>query len=147
MCVNASNAIFGLVLTQPIMLALVAAYIYGRFTMSGIIIMLYALATIYLSKKGKINVCMKPTKKCKHIRYSWWEDMPNQRYAYYITIVGIFIFLFASSIPSLLIGGYLATFFISQIFYTCAYGSIWCWFSALAPIYTAIVLGSGMFNQ
>ena len=141
-CTVASSAIFYIILTQPIVLALVAAYIYEKQSLAGIIIAIYVLVTIYLSQGVQVDECMKPTKECKHIRYKWWEDLPKQRYAYYISVISIFLFIFSNSLPSLLIGGYLAgTFWISQLFYTCAYGSIWCWFAALAPIYTAIVLG------
>jgi hypothetical protein len=101
----------------------------------------YIINKLYYSTETSIN-CLKPTNSCRNLYYKWWDNIgKNGVYIYLIPIITSLLLLvksFQFSIIHVLF--MIITLIISNKFYSCGTGSIWCLFTAGGPILNYLLL-------
>lgn len=119
------------------------------------ILMVYVMWLLYVSNKIPEVQCLVPggtsiddpsmrsgtseAEKCDHLTYDWWSRFPGSVSMYWLTLaVGVLLLIKPTSFALAQMAYITATFLISLKWYRCGTGSVWCWFAAFAPIYTAI---------
>jgi hypothetical protein len=127
--------------TQPIILymsfILISKVSINFKLISTMVISLYIIQTIYQSTNIEFK-CLQPKKDCKHLDYYWLHNKLHNK-VYLITALCMFLFLCRPLVLSMVNLVYLIiTIIISSIIYTCGDASIWCWFSACAPLINII---------
>jgi hypothetical protein len=145
MCDHGVKALYVTTLIQPLIFALAATYTSRRWVLGAIISGLYAVYAIYagtfVNQSDLSCDAVKPTKDCPHIRFDWWKKTPYQSWIYLLTVAITFVLLLRTIQLSVKLGLFLiVSLMLSLKFYPCAPGSLWCWFSASAPIYTMMVV-------
>lgn len=125
-------------LTQPIILAFLFIAISDNqinkyFAIA--VIMIYICYILYcLNQTSNYNsIDVKSQKDCVHIDLKWWKNISG---GVYVATLFVLIFLLIRPLKfAFLVGGYIAlSLIISLMFYSCSVGSMWCWFTAFAPI-------------
>jgi hypothetical protein len=89
-------------------------------------------------KQDAAITCLKPSAKCKHLRYDWWEVISKSSLTvfliYLVPIVISFYLLLQSKTFAVIHLLYLIiTCIISKIFYSCGVPSMFCLFAAGGP--------------
>ena len=127
-------------ITQPIIIfmsSILISKVSINFKLISImVISLYIIQLFYQSPNVEFK-CLTPKKKCKHLNYYWWNNINAT--GYMITLFSMCLFLcrpLALSIINLIY--IIITLIISSTIYTCGVASMWCWFSAFAPLINII---------
>lgn len=130
-------------ITQPLVVFLCLMMI-SKVKMSfkivaSVVILFYVSFMLLNLNNQKEYNALSPTPKCKHISLQWWEDIKNSGLIYILALMAIFLLLLRPYNVCLFITSYLIiTLVISSVFYSCGYGSMWCWLVVPFPIFLGI---------
>lgn len=101
----------------------------------------YMCYALYILNITNEYTCLRPSKTCSHLDLYWWKNMNG--FIYCVTLFSIMLLLIRPFNLAVMLSGYIAlTLLLSLMFYSCAAGSIWCWFTSVAPIFFAIYYSS-----
>lgn len=103
------------------------------------IIFLYICWIIYAVNSGPKVTHLTLTEGCTHLDYYWWSEYPMGCVPYLLALFSIIFLLLRPLDLAFFIAIYLiVTLVISAQIYTCGASSLWCWFGALAPLFTGL---------
>lgn len=80
---------------------------------------------------------IKPLQSCEHLNLAWWKNNNFIVFLYLLAIIsscmmlGLKYFIFSTII-------FIGTLLLSNYFYKCGVGSIWCWIAAFMGIITTL---------
>ena len=102
----------------------------------------YIFYKLYYNKSPKSITCLKPSEKCKHLQYDWWNNIGDYPiFIYLIPIVASFLLLLSSSKFAIIHSLYfIMSFLISGIFYACGLPSMFCLFATGGPILNLVLM-------
>ena len=79
------------------------------------------------------------TPTCGHLQFGWWKQVPGGPIFYFATLAAVVLLLLRPMKFAALEIGYITIALIAAGFiYSCGTASMWCWFAALAPLFTGI---------
>jgi hypothetical protein len=144
LCCLASKGAMLLTVLQPVaglMLALYAASSDSKLAIAIVAITLsFAYLMVMRRMLSEAPRCVKPSKACGgHLAHEWWtKNFPRiAQVLYVVMIVSSFVMFqprWLSASTALFLG---VTAALSKYIYPCAFPTMWCWFAAFAPLYTA----------
>lgn len=91
----------------------------------------------YYNNKGIPITCLKPTSRCKHLKYDWWDLFKGKLgiFIFLLPIIGGFYFLLKSKKFAIIHLFYImASFLISGLVYSCGIPSVFCLFATGGPL-------------
>lgn len=102
----------------------------------------YIFYNLYYNKSPKSITCLRPTEKCKHLQYDWWNNIGDYPiFIYLIPIVISFLLLLSSSKFAIIHSLYfIMSFLISGLFYACGLPSIFCLFATGGPLLNLVLM-------
>ncbi len=97
---------------------------------------------LYYNKSPSSITCLKPTEKCKHLQYDWWNNIGDYPiFIYLIPIILSFLLLLTSSKFAIIHSIYfIMSFLISGIFYACGLPSMFCLFATGGPLLNLLLM-------
>lgn len=97
--------------------------------------LIYLVWSLYVSNKIPEVTCLKQANDCDNLNYSWWNQFPGSA-SVYMFVLMFLILLMARPLDFAVmqLSFITLTFIVSALVYSCATASIWCLFSAFAPI-------------
>ena len=124
-------------LTQPIMLCMLfitfSSAAQELKLMSLAIAFGYICYVLYTLNKTDKYTCLRPSESCTHLDLYWWKNTSGIIYT--ITLLSIMLLLIRPMPLAVVVSGYIGfTLLASLLFYSCGAGSMWCWFTSMAPI-------------
>ena len=136
-CKAISRVLLALLVGQPVIFILSSTYTSDKLAIGAVIAMLYGLFAIYGTTYTEVN-CPLPTKECPHLTHDWLGQIPYGGFAYMaVSVLSIAFFNEKVMLP---IAAFLGvTYGLSNMIYSCASSSLWCWFSAMAPYFTMAI--------
>ena len=141
---SSSVLAFFLNITQPIITFLLISYVINSnyntfiFGSSFSLVFLYICFWIYqLLYLQNWTWNIKPLQHCDHLNLGWWTNNYFFVFLYLLAIVSSLMMLgFKYFIFSIIM--FIGTLLISNYFYKCGVGSIWCWIAAFMGIVTIL---------
>ena len=96
----------------------------------GILYLCYILYEV--NRTGPYNTLV-PAKACHHLDLAWWSKI--SAIPYHIALFGtLFLLVRPQKFMIAAVVFLAAAFLLSEFFYNCGVGSMWCWFVAFLPI-------------
>ena len=140
---NATKAALILNLLQPLVVFLI---LIGKFqgstllkNVASIIIFAYICFMMLKLNENTEYTCVKPSTKCRHLNFRWWNDFKDAGVIYVITLLSIILLLCRPSKLSVFLVIYIFTMLLlSQKFYSCGAPSTWCWLVVPMPLFMGI---------
>ena len=102
----------------------------------------YIFYKLYYTKSPASITCLKPTEKCKHLQYEWWNNIGEYPiFIYLIPIVLSFLLLLSSTKFAIIHSIYfIMSFLLSGLFYACGLPSIFCLFATGGPLLNLVLM-------
>jgi len=102
----------------------------------------YIFYKLYYNKSPKSITCLRPTNKCKHLQYDWWNNIGDYPiFIHLIPIVISFLLLLTSTKFAIIHSIYfIMSFLISGMFYACGLPSMFCLFATGGPILNLLLM-------
>jgi hypothetical protein len=104
-----------------------------------ILILIYIGIVLYSSSSNDLTKSLYDDNSCNHLQLYWWKHFSISVFILYIIII-VLSYGSLKRIGIIQLSYIFVTLFLSAWIYPCTYGSMWCWFVALAPLLTYLLL-------
>lgn len=97
--------------------------------------LIYLVWALYVSNKIPEVTCLKQEPGCSNLGYKWWTDFEGSA-SVYMFVLAFLILLMARPLDFAImqLAFITLTFMVSAFVYSCGVASVWCLFSAFAPL-------------